>query len=232
MGYRGRSSEVEGEVVKVGLPDPYYEDGSVVIYHGDCRDILPYLPKVDLVLTDPPDGIGAARGKNKSRGNLALATDYGIASWDDSPISQELIDVILGKSKYQVIFGGNYYTLPPTSCWLVWDKENGENDFADCELAWTNFQKATRLKRHLWHGMLRKGKEKRFHPTQKPLGVISWALSLCPEVPKTILDPFMGSGTTLRAAKDLGRKAIGIEVDEKYCEIAAKRMGQEVFDFG
>ena len=231
MGAGWSQTEVAGEVV-MSLPDPYYEDSSVVIYHGDCRDVLPDLHRADLVLTDPPYGIGEAKGKNKSRGNLALATDYGIASWDDYPISQELIDVILGKSKYQVIFGGNYYALPPTSCWLVWDKENGGNDFADCELAWTNFQKATRLKRHLWNGMLRKGKEKRFHPTQKPLGVISWALSLCPEVPKTILDPFMGSGTTLRAAKDLGRKAIGIEMEEKYCEIAAKRMGQEVFDFG
>lgn len=110
----------------------------------------------------------------------------------------------------------------------MWDKENGDCDFADAELAWTNYGTAVRLKRHLWNGMLRKGRERRDHPTQKPLEVMSWAILKCPGEPKLILDPFMGVGTTLRAAKDLGRQAIGIEREERYCEIAVKRMAQEV----
>jgi DNA modification methylase len=114
---------------------------------------------------------------------------------------------------------------------LVWDKENGANGFADCELAWTNLKIAVRMIRHMWNGMLRKNGEPREHPTQKPVDVMAWAIRQAPNNVITILDPFMGSGTTLRAAKDLGRKAIGIEIEEKYCEIAAKRMAQEVFDF-
>ena len=127
----------------------------------------------------------------------------------------------------QIIFGGNYFTLPPTTCWLVWDKLNGDTDFADCELAWTNLKKAVRRKTHLWNGMIRKGGEDRYHPAQKPLEVITWALGHAGEV-KTIFDPFAGSGTTGRAAKDLGLHCTMIEREERYCEIAAKRMAQEV----
>jgi len=129
--------------------------------------------------------------------------------------------------KSQIIFGGNYYDLPPTTCWLVWDKLNGENDFADCELAWTNLPKAVRRKAHLWNGMIRKGQEERYHPTQKPLEVMTWALSMAGEV-STVLDPWMGSGTTLRACKDFGKSCVGIDREERYCEIAAKRLAQEV----
>ena len=133
--------------------------------------------------------------------------------------------------RYAAVFGGNYYTMPPASCWLVWDKEN-TGDFADCELAWTNYGTAARLKRHMWNGMLRKGKEQRIgHPTQKPLDVIKWAITKCPGEPQTIIDPFMGSGTTLRAAKDLGRQCVGIEKIERYCEMAAKRLAQGVLGF-
>ena len=133
-------------------------------------------------------------------------------------------------SQYQIIFGGNYFGLPPSSCWLVWDKDN-TGDFADCELAWTNLKKAVRRLKWRWNGMLQENmanKELREHPTQKPLEVMKWAMKHAPEDCQTILDPFMGSGTTLRAAKDLGRKAIGIEIEEKYCEIAVNRLRQEV----
>jgi len=206
---------------------PYYEDPAVTIYHGDCNEILPELPTTDLVLTDPPYGIGENNEKSLTRGKLAAPIDYGHFDWDAKPISDHLMGSIVCHARWACVWGGNYYSLGPSSSWLVWDKMNGSNNFADCELAWTNWPTAVRLKRHLWNGMIRKGQEKRFHPTQKPLEVITWAISLSPKS-DGILDPFMGSGTTLRAAKDLGKKAIGIEIEEKYCEIAAKRMAQEV----
>lgn len=214
---------------------PYFDDGTVTIYHGDCAVIAPQLGAFDLLCTDPPYGIGEARGKNKSRTKAAKARDYGIAAWDDAPPDQWVLDMFRARTKHQIIFGGNYFALPPSSCWLVWDKENGENDFADCELAWTNFERAVRRKRHRWAGMLQadmSAKEDRVHPTQKPLAVMAWAISLCPERPSTVFDPFMGSGTTLRAAKDLGIRAVGIEREERYCELAARRMSQQTLALG
>jgi site-specific DNA-methyltransferase (adenine-specific)/modification methylase len=190
--------------------------------------VIPFLEPVDLVLTDPPYGINENSKKVASRGKLASPKDYGVFNWDKNPVKQWIVDMVLDCSKYQVIWGGNYYNLPPCKGPLVWDKMNGNNDFADGEIAWNNYGIALRIKHHLWNGMIRKGQEDRFHPTQKPLEVISWAISLCPAEPQTILDPFMGSGTTLRAAKDLGRKAIGIEIEKKYCDIAVERLRQEV----
>jgi len=210
---------------------PYFDDGIVTIYHGDCAVIAPQLDAFDLLCTDPPYGIGEARNKRagKRPGRAAVASrDYGSASWDDVPPASWLLDMLRARSRYQCIFGGNYFALPPSSAWLVWDKENGENDYADCELAWTNYGIALRRKRHRWHGMLREGNEERYHPTQKPLAVMSWAIGLCPEKPSMVLDPFAGSGTTLRACKDLGIRAIGIEAEERYCEIAAQRMSQQI----
>lgn len=213
--------------------NPYYADERAGIYiiNADCREILPSLPSVDLVLTDPPYGIGEANKNHESRSKLAKAGGYGRGNWDDKPIEPTLLEMVLKAGRHQILWGGNFYAMPPTSCVLVWDKDNGANDFADCELAWTNLKKAVRKITYRWAGMLQqdmKNKEKRFHPTQKPIPVMSWAINQAPEDCQTILDPFMGSGTTLRAAKDLGRKAIGIEIEEKYCEIAAKRLAQEV----
>jgi DNA modification methylase len=214
---------------------PYYQDDWVTIYHGDCREILPTLPKVDLVLTDPPYGIGADKNlrANKQHGKaVAPSRDYGTGNWDNCPPSEWVFGLILDRCNEAIIWGGNYFNLSPSSCWLVWDKDNGDNGYADCELAWTNLKKAVRKIRYRWAGMLQenmKDKELREHPTQKPVPVMNWAITHASE-PQAILDPFMGSGTTLRAAKDLNRKAIGIEIEEKYCEIAAKRMSQEVLN--
>lgn len=207
---------------------PYYEKDGITIYHGDCREILPSLDDFDLLLTDPPYGIGEAAGKNKSRSNAASAKDYGVSDWDDSPIETELLDLCRSKAKWQIIFGGNYYPLPSSSCWLVWDKQNGNNDFADCELAWTNLRKAVRKFSWRWNGMIRKNNEPRFHPTQKPFSVMSWAMSQAPGDCKSVLDPFMGSGTTLVAAKNNNLTAVGIEMQEEYCETAAVRLSQEM----
>lgn len=199
--------------------------GDATLYLGDCREILPTLDKVDAVVTDPPYGIGEAAGKNASRGKLAVAKNYGYDHWDDTPVSDELIDKIREAAKWSVIFGGNYYSLPPSSCWLVWDKENGDNDFADCELAWTNLPKAVRRIKYMWNGMIRANREARGdHPTQKPIGVMSWAINHIPEPNQTILDPFMGSGTTGVACANLGRKFIGIEIEKRYFDIACERI--------
>lgn len=212
---------------------PYFQGGGITIYHGDCREILPQLPKADLVLTDPPYGIGEAAGKNKSRGKLAVAKDFGNLSWDNAPPSEWLFGLIREKSNWQIIFGGNYFNLPPSSCWLVWDKDNGASDFADCELAWTNLRKAVRRLKWRWAGMLQedmKNKEVRVHPTQKPLPVIKWAMRHAPSDCKTVLDPFMGSGTTLLAARALGLSCTGIEREERYCEAAVKRLSQSTLN--
>jgi len=190
-------------------------------------DILPTLPKVDAVITDPPYGINENSKKVASRGKLAAPKDYGDFDWDKAPPSNELIDLIRTKGQHQAFFGGNYFTLPPTSCWLVWDKLNGDNDFADCELAWTNWDKAVRRLQWRWNGMIRQGNEERYHPTQKPLEVMKWVITLCPKS-ETILDPFMGSGTTGVAAIQMGRKFIGIEREPKYFDIACQRIEQAV----
>lgn len=209
---------------------PYYERNGITIYHGDCREILPHLPKVDLVLTDPPYGIGAYKTGSMGGGVLAKQSRFAPVSWDDAPIDATTVSQVVNAGRKAILWGGNYFELPPQSCWLVWDKVNGSNNFADCELAWTNLGGAVRKKSFRWQGMLQEdmaNKETRQHPTQKPIQVMTWCLSFFPEA-KTILDPFMGSGTTLVAAKNLGRKAIGIEIEEKYCEIAVKRLAQEV----
>lgn len=203
-----------------------------MIYHGEAEKVIPFLQPVDLLLTDPPYGIGEARKNNKSRSKLAAAQDFGVSTWDDKPIEPWMLQMAIAKARFQIIFGGNYYALPPSSCWLVWDKDNGENDFADCELAWTNIPKAVRRLKWRWQGMLQEHggihKEARFHPTQKPLEVMKWAMAQAPQECTTVLDPFMGSGTTLVAAKELGKNAIGIEREEKYCEVAVKRLAQGV----
>lgn len=197
--------------------------GDCSLYLGDCREILPTLGSVDAVVTDPPYGIGEAAGKNKSRGGMAVAKDYGNLDWDNEPCPSEIIEMMRAISAWQVIFGGNYFHLPPTSCWLVWDKQN-TGDFADCELAWTNLQKAVRRIYWRWNGMIRKGDDVREHPTQKPVGVMEWCIGHLPPACITVLDPFMGSGTTGVACVKLGRAFIGIEREPSYFDIACRRI--------
>jgi len=204
--------------------------GDATLYHGDCLEVLPTLDKVDAVVTDPPYGIGEAAGKNASRGNLAVAKNYGSDDWDDRPANEE-VALILYQSRIKsiptVIFGGNYYQVPPSPCWLIWDKENGMNDFADAELAWTNLKGATRRIRYMWNGMLRANKEQRGdHPTQKPVGVMTWAIQFIADFHDvdTVCDPMMGSGTTGVAAIETGRGFIGIEKHQKYFDIACERI--------
>jgi DNA modification methylase len=209
-------------------PTPYHSENGITIYCGDNRQILPLLGQYDLLLTDPPYGIGADNRKRiLSRGKLAAPKDYGESNWDGETPADWVMKMALSKAQWQILWGGNYYGLPASSCWLVWDKLNGDNDFADCELAWTNLTKAVRRITHLWNGMIRKNGEERYHPTQKPLDVMTWCLGQVPEA-KTVLDPWMGSGTTLVAAKLRGLEAVGIEIDEQHCETAKRRLAQGV----
>lgn len=201
--------------------------GDCTLYNADCREVLPLLPKVDAVVTDPPYGIGEANKNFASRGKLASADKYERSNWDDRPADPAVLTWALKNSTHQIIWGGNYFDLPPTSCVLVWDKMGPANDFADCELAWTNLPKAVRRIRFLWNGCMRRERDiERQHPTQKPIDVMKWCIEHLPEPNRTILDPFMGSGTTGVACVKLGRKFIGIEIEPKYFEIACRRIKQ------
>lgn len=205
------------------------EMGLATLYLGDCAEILPTLGKVDAVVTDPPYGLQidkqmAASSGHQSGGMMAKKGVYIASGWDDQPMSLETANSIIVISDIQIFWGGNYYGLPPSQCWLVWDKETNGN-FADCELAWTNMKKPVRRFKWMWNGMLRQGGEERNgHPTQKPLALMQWCIDQCTNNPQTILDPFMGSGTTGVAAVQMGRKFIGIEREQKYFDIACKRI--------
>jgi site-specific DNA-methyltransferase (adenine-specific)/modification methylase len=201
---------------------------NIVVFCGDNREILPTLGRFDACVTDPPYGINESAAKNRTRGTLAKAGDYGSDAWDAEPADPVVIDWILQHCRWQVIFGGNYFTLPATSCWLVWDKVNGDNDFADCELAWTNLPKAVRRIHWMWNGMLRKGKEPRFHLTQKPLGVMSWCLDQLPAGVQTVVDPYCGSGTTGVACvgKEIG--FTGIEREVHHFDTTCRRIAEEL----
>jgi site-specific DNA-methyltransferase (adenine-specific) len=203
------------------------------IINADCMDILKQLPDkcVDLILTDPPYGIGEAAGKNLSRWKLAKPTQYAIKDWDNKIPKKEIFDEIFRVSKNQIIFGGNYFVeyLTNSSCWLVWDKNN-TGDFADCELAWTNFKSAVRKYKWTWNGMLQenmKHKDIRIHPTQKPLGLFQMILNDYSNENDLVLDCFSGSGTTAIACHRLKRRFICIEKDPDYWAKSCERLKAE-----
>lgn len=200
---------------------------NVVLHLGDCLDILPGLPRVDAVVTDPPYGISVCGNEGGVTSLSSGAKNYGKQQWDHSPISAEQIDAILSASKNQIVWGGNYFAnnLPPSQGWLVWDKINGAGfSLADVELAWTSLDKASRLFKLSRTATFSEGKE---HPTQKPIGLMGWCLGFLPDA-QTILDPFMGSGTTGVACVQLGRKFIGIELEPRYFDIACRRIADEL----
>ncbi len=199
---------------------PYYQDDAVTLYCGNCREILPRLGRFDLLLTDPPYGIGEDGGAQRTRGSKRKNGPK--LGWDSSRPLAEVFDAMLDVTSSQVIWGGNYFAdmLPASRGWLYWEKLMG-GDFSDGELAWTSRDAVLK--------QFTKAKQtsERLHPTQKPLAVIRWCVSFFPDA-ETILDPFAGSGTTGVAAKLEGCKATLIELDERYCEIAANRLTQQV----
>lgn len=204
--------------------NPYYQDSYVTIYHGDCREILPTLGRFDLLLTDPPYGIGKD-GQKQSTGRHGGRKAYDLLGWDSECPAPWVLMMMLEHAEKHIIWGGNYFAnvLPPTGKWLVWDK--GQRiDQSDGELAYTSMGGALRICTMNRVELMLDGAE---HPTQKPLKLIKWSIEQAGEV-KTVVDPYAGSGTTGRAAKDLGLQCTMIEREERYCEIAAKRMKQEV----
>jgi DNA modification methylase len=218
---------------------PYYESDGISIYHADCREVLPYL-EADALVTDPPYGLGAARQKFGGGGAKRHLTGvfagrpalrkriYGDSGWDDKACDDELLRLAMSRTKRQIIWGGNYFDLGPSRCYLVWDKLRGDTDYADAELAWTNLERSVRVIRWRWNGFQQQHAEERWHPTQKPLSVMAWALARLDPAPASVIDPFMGSGTTLVACKAASIPCVGIEIAERYCEIAARRLAQEV----
>jgi site-specific DNA-methyltransferase (adenine-specific) len=215
------------------LPKPYYDQNGITIYNADCRDVLSELDvKLGLIITDPPYGVNLdTHYKTNQRGPLAGCNDYPLVYGDNKPFDPAFL---LGFDRL-CLWGANYYAdkLPPQGKWLVWDKRDGIgiNDQADCELAWCKGASGNvpRIFRHLWNGMLKDSErdQRRVHPTQKPIALMEWCIGHFYAYP-FIVDPFMGSGSTLVAAKNLSHKCIGIEIEEKYCEIAVKRLSQSV----
>ena len=195
--------------------------GDTTLYLGDCLEILPTLGKVDAVVTDPPYGIdfGNAGGFVASHGWGPWKQQV---AWDKDRPSQAIFDAMLACSSAQIIWGGNYFTdyLPPTMQWLVWDKGQRDFSLSDAEFAWSSQWKASRIFNYGRGKAVRDGKE---HPTQKPVQLMQWCLGFLPDA-NTILDPFMGSGTTGVACAKLGRRFIGIEIEPKYFDIACRRI--------
>jgi len=216
------STTAEADAASVAiLPTPYYQDDAVTIYHGDCREILPLMPRADLLLTDPPYGIGEDGGKFRDRkgGGHRVLPKMG---WDSERVDPSLLKQAIDATSDCIIWGGNYFAdfLAASRGWLYWDKKMG-GDFSDGELAYTSMDMVLRA-----FSYCNKGHGKS-HPTQKPIALMRWCLSFAPDA-ETVLDPFAGSCTTGVAAKLEGRKATLIELEERYCEIGANRLSQGV----
>lgn len=191
---------------------------SVRLICGDCREVLPTLGKVDAVVTDPPYGLG-----DKWRGGTVKwpLADNGRGTLWDSECFHGLPGII-ALAEHSIIWGGNYYSLPPRRGWLIWDKIVRAFSSGHVEMAWTTIDQPTRAFNYA-HGEL--ASEGKLHPTQKPLPLMKWCLEQIPDA-RTILDPFMGSGTTGVAAVKIGRAFIGIEIEPKYFDIACRRVSE------
>jgi site-specific DNA-methyltransferase (adenine-specific) len=214
------------------LPPADWEAPTVKLYCDDCREILPQIPDgcVDAVVTDPPYGIRhKCNYRERGRGAIATCNDYPDVHGDNEPFDPSQI---LALGIPSILWGGNFYAskLPDSSGWLVWDKLRPDGiDQADCELAWTNCVKGVRRFAHLWHGCMRASEHGiNYHPTQKPVALFQWVFSLPWCAFGSVLDPYMGSGTTGVACARLGRKFIGIELERKYFDIAVRRIDKEL----
>lgn len=216
--------------------NPYLKTESGKLYHGDCLGVMSQLEtKFDLCLTDPPYGIKQDKGFSGFSGfggfGKPIARKQYIDNWDKKRPSKDIFDLILNKANKVLIFGGNFFAdlLPQSTHWIVWDKKNTMPTFSDAELIWTNIKRnSVKIKTFTYNGLIGKDKTIRVHPTQKPVELIEILLTDYSNKNDLILDPFLGSGTTAIACENLNRRWVGIEKEEKYCEIAAKRIEQTV----
>ena len=198
----------------------------MTIYHGDCAEVIESMGThwgerlFDLLLTDPPYGIGFAAQPTKWQRRAGQAPE----SWDDQPADASLLAWVRSMAKFQIVWGGNYFDLPPQRCWLSWYKPDAPPSMGNVEYAWTNLDQNSR---QISVSIGATNAERVGHPNQKPEAVMLWALQQAPESVRTVLDPFVGSGTTLVACKRVGLESVGIEREERYCEMAARRLQQE-----
>ncbi len=192
--------------------------GDATLYHGDCMEILPTLETFAVVLTDPPYGIADKwkGGSGKHHGWSNQHTMKPVRNkWDAMPLGADEIELLLFTGKHCIIWGGNYFPLPPSRCWFIWNKPERGFTLAECELAWTNFDNVARV----WDGP--RSEPGRVHPTQKPVRLMEWCIS---KTKGNVIDPFMGSGTTGVACANLGRRFVGIEIEREYFDMACERI--------
>lgn len=209
------------------MTEPYYRDDAVTLYHGDCLEITEWLA-ADVLVTDPPYGINL-----DTSSRCDWLPDHDPVAGDEQSFDPA---PLLALGKPTCLWGANHYAsrLPDAKGWVAWDKatRNGlDLKQAEVEFAWTNYLTRPKCFRHMWSGAYRDSERgTRYHPTQKPVALSTWLLQLTP--PGTVADPYAGSGSILVAAKYLGRRAIGVELEERYCEVIARRLAQDVLDFG
>ena len=204
-------------------------------YNIDCMDGMKEFPDkyFDLAIVDPPYGIGAYSNGTMGSGVLAKTSHYEPTTWDKHPPRKGYFNRLFNITKNQIIFGANHFIseMPrDSSCWIVWDKLNGDNKFADCELAWTSFDSAVRKFEYRWQGMLQgnmKNKEYRIHPTQKPVALYEWLLTHYAKPGDKILDTHVGSASSLIACHNLHFNYVGFEIDEEYYRMASERLEAE-----
>jgi len=193
--------------------------GDATLYLGDCRDILPTLGPVDAVVTDPPYGIGFASQPTRYQ----RANGMERREWDDQR-PQDVVDGLIASGVCCVIWGGNYFALPPSRGWLVWSKTGNAPSMADLEMAWTSLDMNARsFEKSVKSASLEKDLQASPHPSQKPLALMDWSLSFVPGM-GAVLDPFMGTGTTGVACVNRGRPFFGVEIDPAYFDIACRRI--------
>lgn len=207
--------------------------GDCELWHGDCRDVLPLLPHVDAVITDPPYGIlnlageGSTTAVRKSPRQMGSGTlknrilNVSAVEWDVAP-ETSVFDALRANSTQQIFWGGNYFSLPPARGVLVWDKEQPWENFSQVEIAWTNLNRPAAIFRE----SATRGTPGKEHPTQKPISLMLWCVAMVDAA--VVLGPFLGSGTTGVACAQLGRSFIGIERERKYFDIACRRIEQAV----
>lgn len=194
-------------------------DGRVELWLGDCREVLPTLERVDACVTDPPYGIGMDGGNVGYKG----FNDFEKLDWDKQPPSADMFAAVLAAAQNCIIWGGNYFPLPPSRCFLVWDKGAGfkGRSYAECELAWASFDANARI--FQYDPLARGDYRGKHHPTQKPVAVMKWCIGFLPQA-TTVLDPFAGSGSTGVAAIGLGKRFIGIERQPQYFDVMCRRV--------